>query len=145
MVCYGIAPTILAKDREVRMIQSYCRKHAILTYLVGSFTSLNVTDSQTGSLGATVNLQCSITYPSVQNYITAMPSITWTTPLSDVDISNVNVTVVGGGRNSQATLILDSVNSSYCGTYTCSVMDQFTGVPSTADTTVDVLTGKIAF
>ena len=110
---------------------------------IGSFTSLSVTDSQTGSLGATVNLQCSITYPSSQHFMTAMPLITWTTPLSDVDISHVSMTVVGGGRNSQAALILDSVNSSYCGTYTCSVVDQFTGVPSTADTTVDVLTGKI--
>ena len=71
-----------------------------------------------------------------------MPVIAWNSNLTNVDISDQDLHT--DAELAYSTLNLTNVNSRYCGVYTCSVMDNFTSLPSTGNTTVTVNTGTIA-
>ena len=68
-----------------------------------------------------------------------MPVITWNSNLTNVDISDQDLHT--DAELAYSTLNLINVNSRYCGVYTCSAMDNFTGLPSIGNTTVTVNTG----
>ncbi len=104
---------------------------------VGSFTALDVlTPSLSVLYEESTVLICRVTYPDNQALMDAMPSITWTTDLLDVDISNQTESTMGSEFNS--TLNIGGANSSYCGVYTCAASDSNVAVASTEIAMVDV-------
>ena len=104
----------------------------------GSFTALNVvTPSIATSLGEDIVLECNISYPTAQDLMDANATLIWSTELSNV-ASSQSVTVMD--RYLVSELSLPSVNSSYCGMYTCTASDDLVAL-STSDTAM-VQVGK---
>ena len=68
-----------------------------------------------------------------------MPIITWSSNLTNVDISGQSLYT--DAELAYSILNLTNVNSRYCGVYACTAMDSFTGLPSTANAVVEVNTG----
>lgn len=86
-----------------------------------------------------LTLTCNVTYATAQRLEISAPIIRWDTELNNVDVSDQ--TMLTTGVFAYSNLNLDDVNSSYCGIYFCSAMDQFTGLPSTGNATAIVHTG----
>ena len=104
----------------------------------GSFTALSViTPSIATSLGENIVLECNISYPTAQDLMDANATLDWSTELSNVASSQ---TVTEMDRYLVSELSLLSVNSSYCGMYTCTANDDLVAL-STSDTAM-VQVGK---
>lgn len=72
-----------------------------------------------------------------------MPIFTWSTNLNDVNITTQDISILSDTSETMiATLYLNNVNSKYCGLYICSVMDIYTGQPSSETGTAVVEIGK---
>lgn len=82
-------------------------------------------------------LVCNISYPTSQDLANSSASITWTTGLSNVDLSDQSEVVVDGVYL-EAVLNIMSVNSSYCGAYSCSALDDRIAQPTIGTATVQV-------
>ena len=73
----------------------------------------------------------------------SMPVIIWSTNLTNVDISDQSLHT--DTELAYSILSLTDVSARYCGVYICSAMDNFTGLPSTGNATVNVNTGNPGF
>ena len=106
---------------------------------VGTFLLLTVLSSSiTSSVGDNPLLVCDLTYgSSTQSLDAAMPTLTWTTDLSNVDMSAQTSSRLGDTRF-ESRLTIMNINSSYCGEFSCTGSDINTAQPSTASTRVDV-------
>lgn len=120
----------------------YCHCPPCFSSFLASFISFVVdTPIISGPPSSALTLTCSVTYMTSQRLGISMPLIRWDTDLDHVDISDQ--TVLSSGESAYSNLTLSNVNSSYCGIYTCSAMDRFTGLPSTGSATAIVNTGKV--
>ena len=99
------------------------------------------TPDVSGPYGANLTLVCNVSYPTVQTATVSMAFFSWNTDFEGVDITDQNLTQIGEVIVSQ--LHLDSVNSSYCGQYSCSVTDRYTQLPTTGYATTLVDTGEL--
>ena len=85
-------------------------------------------------------LSCSITYSTPQDSQDAMPVITWSSGLTGVNLSAQSYQV-RDAVTWESVLNLTNLNSSYCGSYTCSAGDSRVAQLTTANAQVQV--GKI--
>ena len=92
-----------------------------------------------GSPGENLTLNCSIEYPSPDVLNVSVPMLEWSTTLSGVDIIDQSFHMIA--EFAYLELHLSNLDSSNCGGYTCSAMDQFTGLPSIGETIVNITTG----
>ena len=104
----------------------------------GSFIEFNLeTPTVTTPVDMDVMLSCSITYSTPQDSQDAMPVITWSSGLTGVDLSAQSYQV-RGTVTWESVLNLTNLNSSYCGSYTCSASDSRVAQPTTANAQVQV-------
>ena len=115
---------------------------AIYFLCSASFVNL-VTSSAQGPPAEHLTLTCNVTYLSPDHLMTSMPVIIWSTNLTNVDISDQSLHT--DAELAYSTLNLTDVSARYCGVYVCSAMDDFTGLPSTGNSTVSVNTGIPSF
>jgi len=102
----------------------------------GSFNSLDIQQSVIdATINDDVNLTCTISYESAAALMAANPSSQWSTVLN-VPTSQQDTII--DLQQSSTTLILTSVDSNYCGTYSCMATDSFVAQPSTGTATVSV-------
>ena len=85
------------------------------------------------SLGDDLMLVCNISYPTAQDLTASAPTLAW----SEVDLSAQSSQVVGGVFF-ESVLDISSVNSSYCGYYTCAAVDDRIAAPFTGTASVQV-------
>ena len=87
------------------------------------------------TLNDDINLTCTISYESGAALMAANTSLQWSTGLEVATDQQVSVT---NQQQFLTTLILASVDSRYCGTYTCTAIDNFVAQASTDTTTVSI-------
>lgn len=116
----------------------------MLTYILalylhaGSFTGFNIETPQvSSSLSDNVMLVCNISYPTTVERMASMPTLTWTSGPGGVDLSDQDSRNVSDVYF-ESVLNLTSVNSSHCGNYTCSAIDNRIAQPFTGTANVQV-------
>ena len=98
------------------------------------------TSSVQGPPAGHLTLICNVTYLSPDHLVASMPAITWSTNLTNVDISDQSLNT--DAEFAYSALNLVDVSARHCGVYICSAMDNFTGQPSIGNATVSVNTGN---
>ena len=95
------------------------------------------TPSVLASFEGSAELVCNISYPSSEDLMSSVPTLGWETRLMNVDISDQSSQTVGD-KYFESVLSISSVNSSYCGIYTCVALDNHVALPTTANATINV-------
>ena len=96
----------------------------------------------TSSVGGDAMLVCNISYPTPQELADSTPTLTWTSELSNVDLSGQNSQEIDGVYL-ESVLNIANVDSRYCGNYTCSANDDRIAQPVTGTASVQV--GRFIF